>query len=80
MNPKNLPKRSQKQFYGFLMMDILPRVLRSFFEMNDSLKDLWDKPGQARRFQYQIHVEMEKHNYINVIIMTIIALFQKEKL
>jgi hypothetical protein len=80
MNIKNLPKKSQKRFYNFLMMNVLPRVLITFREMQCSLKYLWDKPGQGRRFQFQIHIELERRNYVNVIIMATIALFQKEKL
>jgi hypothetical protein len=80
VNPKNLPKQSQKRFYGFLMTSILPRVFKTFHEMGGPLKYLWDKPGQVKKFQYQIKIEMEKGNYINVIIMATIVLFQREKL
>lgn len=80
INRKNLPKKSQKRFYNFLMLDVLPRVLITFKDMLGQDKYFWDKPGFDKWYARQIGVEWEKCDYIKVIIMATIALFQKEKL
>lgn len=80
INRKNLPKKSQKRFYNFLMLSVLPRVLVTFKGMLGQDKYFWDKPGFDKWYKFRIMEEWDKSNYINVIIMAAIAMFQKEKL
>jgi len=80
INRKNLPKRSQKYFYNFLMTDVIPRVLISFKNMVGQDKYFYNKPGFYKWYVRQIGVEWEKCDYIKVIVMATIALFQKEKI
>jgi hypothetical protein len=77
INKKNLPKKSQTRFYGFLMTDIIPRVLKTFRGMTGQDKYFWDKPGQEFLYRWKINMEWEKADYIKVIIMAVIAIFQR---
>ena len=75
-----MPKKSQTRCYGFLMTNIIPRVLRTFRGMADQEKYFWDKPGMEILYIRKIEMEWQKADYIKVIIMATIAMFQKEKL
>jgi hypothetical protein len=77
INRKNMPKKSQTRFYGFLMTKILPQVLNTFREMTGQEKYFWDKPGQEFLYRWKVNMEWEKADYIKVIIMATIALFQR---
>lgn len=79
INPKNLPKRSQKTFYNFAMT-VLSRVLKTWSNVKGQEKYLFDKRGQMRYYRYKINCYLDAGDYIMVIVMTIIALYQKEKL
>lgn len=79
INPKNLPKRSQKTFYNFAM-DILSRVLIAWKDTKGQEKYFFDKPGQLKYYKYKINAYWETGDYIMVIVMAIIVLYQKEKL
>jgi hypothetical protein len=80
INKKNMPKKSQTRFYGFVMTDVIPRALKSFRGMDGHRKYLWDKPGQSQFYQKLI-LDMigEKPDYIQIIIYAVIALYQKER-
>lgn len=62
------------------MTDVIPRLLKTFRGMAGQEKYFWDKPGQKFFYIRKIEMEWQKADYIKVIIMSIIALFQKEKL
>lgn len=74
---KVLPKKSQKTIYGFLMTDVIPKVLRTWSKMKGQEKYFFDKPGMTRYYRYGIKIHEQKGDYIMVIVMATLALFQR---
>lgn len=72
--------KQKNQFYNFLMIRVIPAVLKRWTGMDHDVKWHMNRKVYFMWYHHQLKIYWMKHDWIGVIICAIICMFQKEKL